>query len=218
MTPKVDPFAARAARKAGQPKAVAGQQSGLPEVPSSVSGGPDALVTFAQGRADKAMTLADLPDSVETPEASGDLNAEEEFILGLCMKGIRQFENAWWVMAKALANVNARRLYRKTHPSFEAFARDTLNKSRPMAYEEITAYAVGELASARADSSFEGNSNNVSTRADIGKKAAIALNPITKAYGPEVAVAVHETIVDASGKSVPVKALTGVVKQLPPPV
>ncbi|MFE9913441.1 hypothetical protein [Streptomyces clavifer] len=217
MSPKVDPFAARAARKASQ-GAVPGQPSGLPDLPSSVSKpSGSSVVTFAQGRADKTMTLTDLPDPVETPAASGDLTEEEELILGLCMKGIRQFENAWWVMAKALANVNARRLYRKTHASFEAFAKDTLNKSRPTAYEEITAYAVGELMSARADSSFEENSNNVSARADIGKKAAIALNPITKAYGPEVAVAVHETIVDASGKAVPVKTLSGVVRQLPRP-
>lgn len=217
MSPKVDPFAARAARKAGQ-SGVPGQPSGLPATPSSVSNADTSVaITFAQGRADKAMTLTDLPDPVETPDASGDLSDEEEFILGLCMKGIRQFENAWWVMAKALANVNARRLYRKTHPTFEAFVKDTLNKSRPTAYEEITAYSVGELMSARADSSFEGNSNSLSARADIGKKAAVALNPITKAYGPEVAVSVHETIQDAAGEAVSLRKLSGVIKQLPRP-
>ncbi|WP_141747217.1 hypothetical protein [Streptomyces agglomeratus] len=72
--------------------------------------------------------------------------------------------------------------------------------------------------SARADKAFEKNSNDVSARADIpsiGKKAAGALNPITKDYGAETSVAVHETIKDAAGKTVTVKAITGIVQQLP---
>ncbi|WP_141746790.1 hypothetical protein [Streptomyces agglomeratus] len=58
----------------------------------------------------------------------------------------------------------------------------------------------------------------MSARADIpsiGKKAAGALNPITKDYGAETSVAVHETIKDATGKTVTVKAITGIVQQLP---
>ncbi|MEU7158903.1 hypothetical protein [Streptomyces chrestomyceticus] len=223
MTPKPNPFAARAARRnlAGSAAGtLPGQQgSTLPEVPSTFSNGVSTQpeVSFAQGRAEKMMLLSDLPDPVETPEATGDLSQEEEEILALCMRGVKQFENAWWVMGKAMANINARRLYRKTHATFEDFARDVFDKSRPLAYEEMTSYAIGELMSARADRAFEDNSNKVSARADItiGKKAAGALNPVTKDYGPEVAVAVHETITDATGKSVPVKVLKGVITQLP---
>jgi len=163
------------------------------------------------------LTLADLPEPVETPDATGDLSAQEEAILALCLQGVQQFKDAWWVMGKAMANINSRRLYRKTHPTFEAFAHDTFGKSRPLAYEEMTSYAIGELLSARADKAFEEKSNDVSARADtpeIGKKAAGALNPITKEYGPETAVAVHETIKDATGKTT-VKNLTGIVQQLP---
>ncbi|MFF8919006.1 hypothetical protein ACF08M_38355 [Streptomyces sp. NPDC015032] len=72
-----------------------------------------------------------------------------------------------------------------------------------MGYEEMTAYAIGELLSARADAP------------SIGKKAAGALNPITKDYGAETSVAVHETIKDATGKTITVKAITGIVQQLP---
>jgi hypothetical protein len=164
------------------------------------------------------MTLADLPEPVETPHAAGDLSDEEEQILALCMRGVRQFEEAWWVMGKAMANISSRRLYRKTHASFEDFARDTFNKSRPLAYEEMTSYKIGELLSARADRSFDSDSNALSARADtpsIGKKAAGALNPITKDYGPEVSIAVHETIKGTAGNAVTVKALTGIVQQLP---
>ncbi|MGW2865606.1 hypothetical protein [Streptomyces sp. NPDC001205] len=201
---------------------VPGQAGALPTVPSTLSSGSGdgpAVGTFAQGRAEKMLTFADLPDPVETPDAAGDLSQEEEGILALCMQAFKQFENAWWVTAKGLANVNARKLYRKTHPTFEAFAQDVFNKSRPLAYEEMAAYPIGELLSARADKAFEENSNDVSARADvpvIGKKAAGALNTITKDYGPEVSVAVHETIKDATtGKSVPVKTITGIVQQLP---
>ncbi|MEU6460083.1 hypothetical protein [Streptomyces sp. NPDC047065] len=175
-------------------------------------------MTFAQGRAEKMLTFADIPDPVETPEAIGDLSQEEEGILALCMQAFKQFENAWWVTAKAMANVNARRLYRRTHPTFEAFAQDVFNKSRPLAYEEMAAYPIGELLSARADKAFERDSNDPSARADtpvISKKAAGALNSITKDYGPEVSVAVHETIKDTTGKSVPIKTITGVVQQIP---
>ncbi|MGW1044770.1 hypothetical protein [Streptomyces sp. NPDC002547] len=164
------------------------------------------------------LTFADLPEPVETPEATGDLSEEEEQILALCMRGVKQFEDAWWVMGKAMANISARRLYRKTHTTFADFARDVFNKSRPIAYEEMTSYAIGELLSARADKVFEENSNGVSARADIpsiGKKAAGALNPITKDYGAETSVAVHETIKDTTGTTVTVKAITGIVQQLP---
>jgi hypothetical protein len=228
MSGKSNPFAERAARKkadeeaaaaaaaAGAQVAVPGQQGALPHVPGGFSGGGGAApIQFAQGRADKVMTLMDLPDPQDTPDATGDLSTEEEEILSLCMRGIKQFENAWWVMAKSMANINARRLYRRTHQTFEAFAQDVLKKSRPTAYEEITAYRVGELVSARADRAFEFHSNGVSARADIGKKAAVALNTVTRDYGPEAAVAVHETILDATGRAVPVKELKAVITRLP---
>lgn len=217
---KPNPFEARRARKNAEGDAkVPGQQDGLPKVPNALPGGfGGTVVTFAQGRAEKMLTFEDLPDPVETPDATGDLSQEEEEILDLCMRGVKQFESAWWVMGKAMANINARRLYRKTHATFEDFAQDVYRTSRPAAYEAMTSYAVGELLSARADKAFEEDSNDVSARADtpaIGKKAAGALNPITADYGPEVAVAVHETIKDATGKTVPVKAIKGVVRQLP---
>ncbi|MEV8529223.1 hypothetical protein AB0451_34630 [Streptomyces sp. NPDC052000] len=213
---KTNPFKDRQARKAAG-VAVPGQQGAAPAAPASTGSGP-AAIPFAQGRPEKMMTLADLPEPIETPDATGDLSEEEEQILALCMRGVQQFEDAWWVMGKSMANISSRRLYRKTHATFEDFARDVFKKSRPIAYEEMTAYAIGELLSARADKAFEENSNGVSARADIpsiGKKAAGALNPITKDYGAETSVAVHETIKDATGKTVTVKALTGIVQQLP---
>ncbi|MFF4741290.1 hypothetical protein ACFY2W_36215 [Streptomyces sp. NPDC001262] len=192
-----------------------GSLPGQGDSPENVPAVPEP-VEVAQGRPRPALALADLPEPEET-KATGPLSAEEEDLLDLCMRGIQQFENAWWVMGKSLANINARRLYRKTHATFEDFCRDVLNKSRPTAYEEINSYAIGELLSARADKTFEENSNRMSARADtsIGKKAAAALNPITQDYGAAVSVAVVETIQDATGKKVPVKTITGVVQQLP---
>lgn len=187
-----------------------GGDSGAGAIPAQAA---ETEQVLAQGRPRPALTLADLPDPVET-EASGPLTAEEEEILQLCMRGIAQFKDSWWVNAKALANVNGRRLYRKTHATFQEFAREHFGKSSSSAYEEITAYAVGELLSARADTPFESPSNALSARADIGKKAAVALNPITKERGAEVSVAVHETIVDAAGKRVPVRAIKGIVQQI----
>lgn len=205
---KPNPFKQRQARTAAQGKTlpVPGQQSAAPAptpAKDSEHSPSPASRPFAQGRPEKMMTLADLPEPIETPDATGDLSDEEEQILALCMRGIRQFEDAWWVMGKAMANINNRRLYRKSHATFEAFAREVFKKSRPTAYEEMTSYAIGELMSARADIP------------SIGKKAAGALNPITKDYGPETSVAVHETIKDATGQTVTVKAITGIVQQLP---
>ncbi|MFC8273849.1 hypothetical protein ACFUJR_15250 [Streptomyces sp. NPDC057271] len=218
---KPNPFKDRQARKAaaGTAVAVPGQQDGtLAAAQETGHSHTPAGFSFAQGRPEKMMTLADLPEPIETPDATGDLSDAEEEILALCMRGVQQFEDAWWVMGKAMANINNRRLYRKTHATFGAFAEEVFKKSRPIAYEEMTAYAIGELLSARADKPFEENSNKVSARADtisIGKKAAGALNPITKDYGPETSVAVHETIKDATGKTVTVKAITGIVQQVP---
>ncbi|MET8502898.1 hypothetical protein [Streptomyces microflavus] len=216
---KPNPFQERQRRKAAPPAVP--EQAAAPLVPPGQDGAPSGqppAPQFAQGRAEKLMTLADLPDPVDTPAATGDLSADEEEILALCMRGIKQFEDAWWVMGKAMANISSRRLYRKTHATFAEFARDIFKKSRPIAYEEMTSYAIGELLSARADKAFEEDSNGMSARADtpvIGKKAAGALNPITKDYGPEVSIAVHETIRNATGETVTVKALTGIVQQLP---
>ncbi|MFE6166161.1 hypothetical protein ACFQ7F_45540 [Streptomyces sp. NPDC056486] len=192
---------------------------GVPEQSTGPDGLPVAAapVTIAQGRPRAALTLADLPEPEEV-EASGPLSAHEEELYNLCMRGVEEFKTAWWVLGKSVANMNSRRLYRKTHPSFAAWCKDTLGKSRASAYEEITAYALGELVSARADTPFEGNSNGVSARADtpaIGKKAASAYNTITKDYGPEVSVAVHETIKDATGKEASVKVIQGIVQQVP---
>ncbi|MFG2833151.1 hypothetical protein ACGFWI_37895 [Streptomyces sp. NPDC048434] len=208
---KSNPFKARQDRRNAEqgatagPATVPGQATESSDAPSDVSGGANgqAVVTFAQGRAEKMLGFEDLPDPVETPEATGDLSSEEEGILALCMQAFKQFENAWWVTAKGMANVNARRLYRRTHPTFEAFAQDVFNKSKPLAYEEMASYPIGELLSARADIPV------------IGKKVAGALNRITTDYGAAVSVAVHETIKDATGKSVPVKTITGVVQQIP---
>ncbi|MEU5157757.1 MULTISPECIES: hypothetical protein [Actinomycetes] len=216
---KANPFKERQARKAaaGAVVAVPGQQGGSPAATEGDGHSP-AGRTFAQGRPEKMMVLADLPEPIETPDATGDLSDEEEQILALCMRGVQQFEDAWWVMGKAMANINNRRLYRKTHGTFGAFAEEVFKKSRPIAYEEMTAYAIGELLSARADKPFERNSNEMSARADtpsIGKKAASALNPITKDYGPDTSIAVHETIKDATGKTVTVKAISGIVQQVP---
>ncbi|MEU0023349.1 hypothetical protein ABZ173_37615 [Streptomyces rochei] len=216
---KANPFKDRQARKAaGRFAPVPGQQDVVSTTRGDTVSGSQPGITFAQGRPEKMMTLADLPEPIETPDATGDLSEDEEQILALCMRGIQQFEDAWWVMGKAMANINNRRLYRKTHATFADFAREVFGKSRPSAYEEMTSYAIGELLSARADRAFEGKSNGVSSRADtpsITKKAAGALNPITKDYGPETSVAVHETIKDATGQTVTVKALTGIVQQLP---
>lgn len=215
---KPNPFKDRQARKAAASQTVNFPEQGGASAATEGDEHSSAGIHFAQGRPEKMMALAALPEPVETPDATGDLSEDEEQILALCMRGIRQFEDAWWVMGKAMANINNRRLYRKTHATFADFARDVFNKSRPLAYEEMTSYAIGELLSARADKAFEENSNGVSARADIlsiGKKAAGALNPITKDYGPETSVAVHETIRDATGKTVTFKAITGIVQRLP---
>lgn len=210
---KADPFAERLRRK--QDEETTSASAPVPAQAVVVDASPvERRSTFAQGRAEKLMTLADLPDPVET-HAFGPLTSEEEQILDLCLQGVRQFEQSWWVMAKAMANINARRLYRRTHDTFESFAREAFGKSKSTAYEEITAYPVGELLSARADTLFEQDSNALSARADITKKAAIALNPITKDYGAATAVAVWESVVDATGEAVPFKKLTGIIRQLP---
>ncbi|WLQ69181.1 hypothetical protein [Streptomyces glycanivorans] len=218
MSKKPNPFKDRQARRQGTAPLPEQQSAASIPADGNDSSGLPAGPQFAQGRPEKLMTLSDLPAPVETPHATGDLSDEEEQILALCLRGIAQFEDAWWVMGKAMANISSRRLYRKTHATFEGFARDVFKKSRPIAYEEMTSYAIGELLSARADKAFEGNSNGVSARADIpviGKKVAGALNPVTKDYGPEASIAVHETIKDATGGTVTVKAIKGVVQQLP---
>ncbi|MFF2902729.1 hypothetical protein [Streptomyces sp. NPDC057966] len=192
-----------------------GEESGAPAGPERVPAVPEPVI-IAQGRPRPALRLADLPEPEEI-EASGPLSAEEEDLYALCMRGVEEFKTAWWVLGKSMANMNSRRLYRKTHPTFEAWVKDTLDKSRATAYEEMTAYVVGELVSARADKAFEEDSNSTSSARvpSIGKKAAGALNSVTKDYGAAVSVAVIETIEDSTGKKVPVKALTGIVQQLP---
>jgi hypothetical protein len=60
---------------------------------------------------------------------------------------IRRGRAAWIEVTSALARIHEARLYRATHPSFEAYCRDRWNLTRPTAYRMIAAGEVlGDVA------------------------------------------------------------------------
>ncbi len=83
-----------------------------------------------------------------TRELSAPLTADERQALGEHERVIDRGLKTFVEVGTALTAINESRLYRTTHQSFEAYAKERWNLSRPRAYELM---AAAEVMSAMAD-------------------------------------------------------------------
>lgn len=91
-----------------------------------------------------AITLASLPEPEDVGEVEGDLTPIEQDQLDQCHRAFRQYAGAEAVAIKAMLVVRSRRLYRQTHPTFEAFVEEVWHQQKTWVNRQIGRYLVTE--------------------------------------------------------------------------
>lgn len=149
-----------------------------------------------------ATATADIPEPYEQPDAPAELSAKERAHLEICESALDVLKLAFWRAGKALRVIRDARLYRETHPSFEAYLDDRWGLSRPYAYNLIdSAPFVEQIV-------------NTPAKDTINERQARELVPLSRDYGSQAAVDLYLTLsqeVAAGNGSAP--KITGVLVQ-----
>ncbi|MFI1386652.1 hypothetical protein [Embleya sp. NPDC020886] len=192
----------------------------------------DAVV-IAQGRPQPMLSVAELPEAIDSPDADGPLSVDEAERWELCRRSFEQFAQAWWVMATAMDVALRGRLWRRDYATAEAFIRDVAGMSTSNAYRQIAGARVAAILARPgplellAHPAFEQGSNTLSRARDSGpatvpegltisQRAAEALTPIRADYDDETAAVVYRAVAEATGRdSVPGTVIARIVRQLP---
>ncbi|MEU3064134.1 hypothetical protein [Streptomyces subrutilus] len=239
----VDPAELRRQRKARRaaaggsgPAAPTGEAPGQDATPGAeleTTGTPTAPEpVIAQGRAQPMLQLDELPEAIDAPEATGPLTEDEEERWELCQRSFRQYQQAWWVAAKALNIALRGRLWRRDYDTAEAFIGDVAQMSTSNAYRQIAGAEVAALLASPARIELE--SNDLSRMRDsdearesarteeapkplvISQRAAEALTNVREDYGASAAADAYRAVAEVTGKDkVSQKTITGIVQQLP---
>ncbi|MEU5431013.1 hypothetical protein AB0H73_36165 [Streptomyces olivoreticuli] len=186
----------------------------------------------AQGRPQPMIRIEELPDAIDAPDAQGPLTSEEEERWELCQRSFHQFQQAWWVAAKALDISLRGRLWRRDYDTAEAFIGDVARMSTSNAYRQIAGAEVAALLA--APSKIELESNDQSRMRDseevrdsagtpegpkplvISQRAAEALTYVRADYGASAAADAYRAVAEVTGKDqVSQKTISGIVQQLP---
>ncbi|OKK05299.1 hypothetical protein AMK09_37770 [Streptomyces sp. CB02488] len=178
------------------------------------------------------LRVEDLPDLIEAPDATGPLSEDEEERWELCQRSFRQYQQAWFVAAKAL-NISLRgRLWRRDYDTAEAFISDVARMSTSNAYRQIAGAEVAALLASPPRIELESNdlsrmrdSGEVRDSAEvqespksfvISQRAAEALTFVREDYGADAAADTYRTVAEVTGKDkVSQKTISGIVQQLP---
>ena len=177
------------------------------------TGDSDRLAILARGRRGRAVKRPDahldVPDTLDldtvpTPyEARGadTLDENEQTDLATCERAVAGLQRALAVAGKALATINAARLYRGTHGTFEAYVEERWGMKRAHAYRLIDAWPVAAALSPIGDT------NEAQVR---------ELLPAAKRHGTEAAVAVYTELHEHGGGQVTAARIRQAVRALPP--
>jgi hypothetical protein len=110
-----------------------------------VSGGASTAEHVAIGQPVAASVAAtDIPEPYEQPDATGELTTQERSHLAACEAALDVLRVAFWRAGKALKVINAAKLYRETHETFETYVVDRWQMQTSQAYRLISAAAVAE--------------------------------------------------------------------------
>ena len=88
---------------------------------------------------------------IQAPEPLEDLSATETHRLERLENAIENFRKSYYQAGAALAEIRDKRLYRATHPTFEAYLSDRWRMKRQRAYEIIDAWEITNNLSASSD-------------------------------------------------------------------
>ncbi|WP_130799908.1 hypothetical protein [Streptomyces otsuchiensis] len=211
----LDPAELRRQRKARR----AGEAGGNGVPARREESAPEQVV--AQGRPQPMIRPDDLPEVVDAPDAVGPLTEDERERWELCQRSFAQYQQAWWVAARALDIALRGRLWRADYETAAAFIGGVAGMSTSNAYRQIAGAEVAALLASPA--SIEHESNDLSRMRDsagaglrISQRAAEALGPIREDYGPELAADAYRAVAEVTGRdTVSQRLITGVVQQLP---
>jgi hypothetical protein len=143
-----------------------------------------------------------VPDPREPLSDGEDLLPQEQADLAACEVAIDTLRLAFWAAGKALQVIRDARLYRSTHPTFEAYCEDRWQMQRAHANRLIRAWPLAEaLAPIGAKALNEGQIRE--------------LLPLVTEHGEEAAATVYRTIAETDGVRVTAAVLRGVVGVLP---
>lgn len=169
--------------------------------------------------------LEELPEVIDAPDATGPLTEDEEERWELCQRSFRQFQQAWWVAAKALSIALRGRLWRRDYATAEAFIKDVADMSTSNAYRQIAGAEVAALLASPPRIELESNDQSRMRDSEavrdpkplvISQRAAEALTYVREDYGASVAADAYRAVAEATGKEkVSQKTITGIVQQLP---
>ncbi|MER6916707.1 hypothetical protein ABT354_34075 [Streptomyces sp. NPDC000594] len=238
MSKTVDPAELRRQRKArraaegGGPVVTDSPAEGSGDAGASGAPTPQEELVIAQGRPQPMLRLEELPDVVDTPEATGPLSEDEEERWELCQRSFLQYQQAWWVAAKALNIALRGRLWRRDYETAEAFIGDVARMSTSNAYRQISGAEVAALLASPPRIELESNdqsrmrdSAEVRDSNDapegpkplvISQRAAEALTYVREDYGASAAADAYRAVAEVTGKDqVSQKTISGIVHQLP---
>ncbi|WP_098010511.1 hypothetical protein [Streptomyces sp. sk226] len=128
--------------------------------------------------------LAAVPAPYET-NRHGALNDSERLDLETCEQAVAHLQRSIGVAGKALATIHAARLYRETHPTFDAYVSERWGMKRSHAYRMVEGWPVAAALSPIGDT------NEAQVR---------ELVPVAKAHGLETATAVYAELKEHGGR------------------
>jgi hypothetical protein len=157
----------------------------------------DRLALLQRGRKGRAVKRADAHletaelldlDAVPAPydpHGEAALDEAERTDLATCEQAVAGLQRALATAGKALATINRARLYRETHPTFEAYVEDRWGMKRAHAYRLAEAWPVAAALSPIGDT------NEAQVR---------ELLPAVKRHGLDAATAVYAELREQGGR------------------
>lgn len=138
---------------------------------------------IAQGRNYDHVRLQDLPEPLDVGDKTGDLDADETKLLGMCERAVFAWDEAATVGMKALVNIRDRRLYRASHGTFEAYCQDRFGRTRLWANRQIEHHEVTQILGSRG---------NQESPPELTGRAARELAKANREAGPAEVQAVYD--------------------------
>ncbi|NUP37024.1 MAG: hypothetical protein HOY76_08395 [Streptomyces sp.] len=124
--------------------------------------------------------LAAVPEPYDA-RGEADLDETERTDLATCERAIAGLQHAFATAGKALAAINRARLYRETHPTFEAYVEDRWEMQRAHAYRLMEAWPVAAALSPNG-------------RQTLNERQSRELVKVAKAHGVEAAVELYRGV------------------------
>lgn len=169
------------------------------EYDAGYHGGGGVVAELVGGDLSTPVTVEQVPAPYD-PHGDQVLDSRERADLATCEQAVAGLQRALAVAGKALATINRARLYRETHPTFEAYVEDRWGMKRAHAYRLIEAWPVAAALSPIGDT------NEAQVR---------ELLPAAKRHGIEAAVGVYAELRDQGGR-ITATRIREAVRVLPP--